>query len=27
VTITEAMGSTVIGPEAVREQMQLTKRW
>ena len=27
VTITEAMGSKVIGPEAVREQMQLTKRW
>jgi len=27
VTITEAMGSTVISPEAVREQMQLTKRW
>ena len=27
VTITEAMGSTVIGPAAVREQMQLTKRW
>ena len=27
VTIAEAMGSTIIGPEAVREQMQLTKRW
>ena len=27
VTIAEAMGSSVIGPEAVREQMQLVKRW
>lgn len=27
VTIAEAMGSTIMGPEAVREQMQLTKRW
>ena len=27
VTIAEAMGSSIMGPEAVREQMQLTKRW